>query len=460
MKFFAVFLVVVLVVSSVHCTAAAEDQTEAQLKLLQQQVAQQAALIEALQDRLDDLEKAQETPAAPVPTAPAAASATEPATVAPEKPALRGRYPMELYGYVKIDAAHDSAGTTNGNTMRWVDPENVGRDDDQFALTARQTRLGLKIFGPESFGAETEGRVEVDFYGDGTENNPELRMRYAYVSMDWPEDNTQLLFGQTWDLISPLIPRTLNFTNLWWTGNSGFRRPQIRATKTFGIGEKGNLELALALTRNIGDVNTRAFGEDTGADTGFPSIQGRAVYYLDGPIGRETTLGISGHFGQEEFDFTNFTGGSWRSQTVDSWSVHAESIYALTPKLLLTGEVFTGANMDAYTAGIGQGVVVVPFDDGRFNYAREIRTRGGWASLEIGPYGKWRYTLGGGMEDPDDSDLLPGARSKNVGFYGNALYAFSENIELGVELAHWRTSYLQRDDASNLRLQTSATFKF
>ena len=40
-----------------------------------------------------------------------------------------------------------------------------------------------------------------------------------------------ILGGQTWDVISPLNPRSLNYSVYWWAGNIGYRRPQVRLTK-------------------------------------------------------------------------------------------------------------------------------------------------------------------------------------------------------------------------------------
>jgi hypothetical protein len=431
---------------------AAED-AASEIDVLKQQLEEQAAIIDALRTRLEEVEARQD------------AQESQPPATTPEpdnedtRPAVRGRYPMDLYGYIKLDAGYDTGGANTGNFVRWVDPDDGGRDDDQFSVTARQTRLGVSIKGPELAGATTRGKVEVDFYGSGGEDKPELRMRHAYFTMNWPERDLEALFGQTWDLMSPLIPRNLNFTNLWWTGNLGFRRPQARVTKGYSVGENGRISLALATTRTIGDPDFFAFGEDTGTDAGFPTIQGRAAYSFKGIAGEETSFGLSGHYGEEEHDFTTLLGGTGH-RDVKSWSVSAEAHVPVAKKVLIEGEVWTGANLDAYVGGIGQGVVVVPFEDGRFRYVRAIRSRGGWIHLDAGPFKKWRIGLGAGIDDPEDDDLLVGQRSRNIGIFANAVYSVRENLDLGLEVLHWQTDYKDRDDADSLRLQGSAVFKF
>ena len=431
--------------------AVADDKAE--IELLKKQLEMQAETIEALRSRLEAVESRQETQAEEV------QAVKETAATTSSKPAVTSDYPMDIYGYLKLDAAFDTGGANNGNYLRWVDPDGVGRDDDQFSVTARQTRLGLKMQGPSLYGANTEGKIEMDFYGGGAENNAQIRMRHAYFTMEWPDRDLELLFGQTWDLMSPLVPRLVNFTNLWWTGNIGFRRAQARVTKGFAVGDEGRFAVALAATRNIGDPDLFAFGEDTGADAGFPTLQGRLFYEFPGSAGRETTLGLSGHYGEEEYDFVGFWGGR-HDEDVKSWSVNLDAEIPIGKYLLFKSELFTGANLDAYVGGIGQGVVVRPFDDGSFRSVQAIRSHGGWVNLHIIPGGRWRYSVGGGFEDPDDGDLLPGARSRNMGVFANAGFFLRENIELMAELAHWRTDYYRGDDVENTRLQTAVRFSF
>ena len=116
-------------------------------------------------------------------------------------------------------------------------------------MTASETRLGLKIFGPDVNEIKTSGLVEVDFYGGGAENSPQPRIRHAYMKLEWPEQRLSLLAGQTWDVISPLNPSTLNYTVQWWGGNIGMRRPQIRVTKGLSISDDTDLTLQAALLR-------------------------------------------------------------------------------------------------------------------------------------------------------------------------------------------------------------------
>ena len=145
-----------------------------------------------------------------------------------EKP-VPSKLDLAFYGYVKLDVAYDSSRISAGNFARWVESEQIRHDDDEFNMTANETRVGLRLSGPPSEDIRFGGVVELDFYsGIGADNSPSPRLRLANVTVDWPEIGFGVLAGQAKDLISPLDMRTVNYSPGWWQGNIGFRRPQIQ----------------------------------------------------------------------------------------------------------------------------------------------------------------------------------------------------------------------------------------
>jgi hypothetical protein len=137
---------------------------------------------------------------------------------------------IQLYGFIKLDAAYDTSRIENGNYAKWVENESANDDDDQFNMTANQTKLGAKITGPDGEDMKTSGQVEVDFYEGGSENKARLMMRHAYMKLDWPEKRFNIIAGQTSDVISPLYPSTVNYSVYWWTGNIGYRHKTDQRT--------------------------------------------------------------------------------------------------------------------------------------------------------------------------------------------------------------------------------------
>lgn len=272
---------------------------------------------------------------------------------------------IQFYGFLKVDAAYDNSRTTPGNFVLFVDNDQATANshDDEFNLTANQTQLGFLINGPKDSVMQTSGRVEVDFYGNfAAENQAKMQLRHAYVQMEWPDKDLTLLAGQTWDVVSPLNPSTINYSVLWDSGNIGYRRPQIRLTKDHQLNDEVSLKFTGALSRTIGRID--AVGSESGEDSGLPTIQGRVGVTFPWLVAGDTTIGLSGHRGKEEYD-TSTT----KSVDHDTWSINIDLVQPIRSWVTLKAEAFTGENLNSYLGGIGQGV-----DNGTRN--KEISSRG------------------------------------------------------------------------------------
>ncbi|MBW8034571.1 MAG: hypothetical protein FVQ79_02600 [Planctomycetes bacterium] len=372
-----------------------------------------------------------------------------------DKKLVKSSLEIDLYGYIKADASYDNSRTTPGNYVKWVDSENTGNNDNEFNMTANQTRIGMNIKGLEDDGLLTSGRVEVDFYGNGTaENKSGILVRHVYMKLDWPEDNFSIIAGQTSDVISPLTPYTLNYSVAWWAGNIGYRRPQIRLTKGFSLSDKTDLKLEGAIARTIGrssdlgDDDTTTNSE-SGEDAGYPSLQGRVSLTTPLLTKLPATVGVSGHYGREEYDITS-SGG--KNKKFESWSLNVDLHQPINDWLAFKSEGFVGENLNQYLGGIGQGVNMTTLS--------EIRTQGGWVAASITPQGKWKYNLGISMEDVKNGDLNAGDRSQNRSIFGNAIYSINKNTSVGFELSQWQTKRVGESDADDIRAQTSFIYKF
>ncbi len=366
-----------------------------------------------------------------------------------EKHSLWSSLDIQLYGFVKADASHDNSRTTTGNFVLYVDPEATNEDDDEFNLTANQTRLGFNISGPSTETMKTKGKIEFDFYGsNASENKAKLQIRHAYVTLDWPDDQFSLLFGQTWDVVSPLLPSTLNYPVLWDAGNIGYRRPQIRATKSYTLNEDVTLKLEGALARTIG--RTDIMNSETGEDSGVPTLQGRVSvsFPFFGP--KPTIVGVSGHLGEEEYDLN----AAGRNMEFESESINLDVTQPVNEWLTVKAEAFCGKNLNAYLGGIGQGVNTTMLN--------EIDSKGGWVAASLGPWDEWRFNVGAGVDsaDRDDVNGTTTLRTLNSCVFGNVCYALNANTQIGLELSRWNTNYRGMSDAENTRVQASFIYKF
>ena len=360
---------------------------------------------------------------------------------------------IQLYGYLKLDAAYDSSRINNGDYAKWVESESTNDDDNQFNMTANETRLGMLINGPDNGNMKTSGRVEVDFYGGGDENKAHLMMRHAYLKLDWPKSRFNIIAGQTSDVISPLYPQTVNYSVGWWTGNIGYRRPQLRFTKAMRINKDVDLKLEGAFARTIGrnDAVASPNGTESGEDSGRPSVQGRVSMTLPLYKQKQATIGFSGHWGKEEYDL-DATGNNTDFKT---WSLNMDFEQPVSEKVTIKGEIFTGQDLDAYLGGIGQGVTTTGA-----NIYKEIASSGGWIAASLGPWNNKRFNVGICSDDPDNSDINTGDRSLNRSVFGNIYYALNKQAEVAFELSHWRTEYIGPGDGDSMRAQLALIYKF
>jgi len=367
---------------------------------------------------------------------------------------VSSKYDLSLYGYVKLDASYDSQRTAAGNLMFFVLPEKSGQSDDEFNLTARETRLGMRLRAPDINETHVTGVVETDFYGGGSENSANLRMRLAYVDLE--RGNWALRAGQDWETFIVTIPRIVNFSYLADAGALGLRRPQVRLSHVTPLSDKTRLIAKVAAARTIGE-DIDGGGQDDGAAAGYPSAQGSLVLETKAFTPRPVIVGVSGHIGTEQVSTYSDTSNPEAPAVIeekdyDSWSAIGSLALPFTSMVMLQGSIWYGENLDNYFGGIGQGINKVK--------QTAIAAEGGWVQLVLDPCSTINLNLGYGLDNPRSEDLNAGQRSKNELFFGNIFYRMNEAVTLAFELSHLTTSYLRGDDAEDIRGQGSVIFKF
>lgn len=372
----------------------------------------------------------------------------------PERKSVWSTVDLQVYGFIKLDAAYDTGLANPGNFVKWIDMDPLNPDDSQFSMTANQTRAGIWLSGdddPEK-SMVAGGRVEIDFYGGGAENKPNPMLRLAYIDLNWRQAGWRFVAGQTFDLISPLFPLTVNYSVQWWAGNIGYRRPQIQLTKELSLSDKSKMVVAGAIARDIGSTDSILSGVDAGADAGVPGLQGRLGWVLGTQRPRPVSFGLSGHWAKESYEI-NEVGDHL---DFDSWSANLDLMVPLTEKITLKAEAYTGVNLAQYLGGIGQGV--------NLEKNEEIGDTGGWISLDLGPFGDLTHHIGFTIADPDDEKLEVGNRSLNSSLFWNGDYSLTKHIQFALELSYWNTEYLvleaETESADNIRTQIAVIYSF
>ena len=329
----------------------------------------------------------------------------------------------------------------SGQFILWVDSEEV-QGENAFVVDARPTRIGMDLTGPtyDILGGLTGGgKVEVDFLGMfSTENQPTVRLRHIY----WEAKNKywRFLTGQTWDVVSPLLPHTVNFSVNWGVGNIGFRRTQFRVERYFHLPNGNIWTVELALAENvIQDFRTGSIAAGVVRETGnWPMLQGRtALTFHNRHLAGPGTVGVSGHIGETGFDFdqgfpANPALGPEDDARFRTWSLNTDVKLPLTERLSFQGELFTGSNLSNVLGGVVQGVCPCKRE--------AIRATGGWAEVSYKINSCLRTNVGFGIDDPLDGDSLIG-RTYNRVVYGNVFLDITDNLETGFEVSSWRTGY-------------------
>jgi hypothetical protein len=125
-----------------------------------------------------------------------------------------------FYGFVRGDLYFNSRQNIESvDGLFYLYPGEVLPDADGKDLNAVPnssfytftTRFGFNMKGPDVGAAKTSAKIETDF-GGTTDMNFMLRVRQAYVSLDWANGST-LLLGQTWHpLFGEVMPDVLNLS--------------------------------------------------------------------------------------------------------------------------------------------------------------------------------------------------------------------------------------------------------
>ena len=221
-------------------------------------------------------------------------------------PVGEDQFRIEPYGSLWGNIYYASSRTNPGPFTLWVFSEE-DQGEPSVDMDVRRSRIGARFFGEtihaggEDF--ESRGRVEVDFFGQFlTENRAGVRLRHVYWEVE--SESTRYLIGQTNDVISPLLPGTLNFVMGRSGGNLGFRRAQFLAEKKIALNSQTRLILQGSLNQDIiADFPTDSTIRRESVD--WPVIQSRVAFQWKSALSsdRPITLGVSGHIGETGFDF-------------------------------------------------------------------------------------------------------------------------------------------------------------
>ena len=378
-----------------------------------------------------------------------------------QNPWKKGHFTITPYGYINVSTSYETERTVLGDFALYSrSPELDGGGHSGFHIDPKSSRFGVRIDGP-SFSwrchkIDTSALAEVDFQGSnyaGTRNRGALMLRRAFI--DLTHEDIRLLIGQEWDVVSPLVPQSLNYVPGSNAGNLGYRRAQIRLERNRKWNSCYSTIWQIALCDNV-PADYLTDPSVNIANSGWPQVQGRfAVSYLN-PCSdlAPFTVGISAHAGEMTHDYRNYAIDKRRHE---SWSVNLDVDVPLSKRLRFSTELYTGTNLSAMLAGIGQGVDLFSPGSNQFD-PRSAGAYGGWANLNYMVTKKFQMNVGycaERMEDMVGSTSTSvanqySARDKNQILFLNGIYNWTDNFMTGLEVSQWRTDWHTYDATTNV----------
>ena len=456
LRFFMVSLILIAAAIPAASQTPADDSREKLLERVEQlemQLNQIKSEVAVLRETLA-AKPAPPLNVAATPAAPATHPPGPPREIAGKKEAgiPLGPWKATPYGTLYFNAFGNSGGSNNTDL-----PTFAATGAGNASASVRQTRLGLRLAGPELSGAAVRGVVEADFFGgfppSGVgENFALVRLRLAYGELEWK--HARLVVGQDWVFFAPNNPLSIAnaaIPQLTSAGNLWARLPQVRLDLRGGSRAKWLWQfgvLAPATGDFPGTSSAFLLQPGAGARSRMPYFESRAAGIFEDwlGLGQPATFGASVHYGRSR---TATTAGN---RDLDSAGAAFDWNFPIVPHVTLLGEAFFGRNLAGFQGAIFQGInsdFAIRTPTGLVaGGPRAIGTRGGWAQVQFVPPNLNKLTLYGsfGLDNPRKEDLVSLAahdwRLRNLAFSFGILHKLIPQFTWGIEFRRLETDYL------------------
>lgn len=263
---------------------------------------------------------------------------------APVAPADKD-WSVNLYGFVRTDYIFDSRKSANvrENNLNLypldVAPDANGKDANatsQSNFLSLTSRFGIKVKGPDVWGAKMSGNIEGDFFGNTDGTIGTLRLRHAYVNMDWSK--TSLTMGQTWypTFVPEVFPGVANFNTgilfnpFGWATQVKFKYALTKEVALIATAYKEREFFALGTTgtQNAASINSA-----------LPSLNGQIQYK-----GKNLFLGAGLEYKSMQ-PLTVSATNSISTEKVKSATVYAYAKYS-NDKIIIKAYGISGSNLN------------------------------------------------------------------------------------------------------------------
>jgi hypothetical protein len=332
---------------------------------------------------------------------------------------------LQLTGFFKLDAVYQDAGVNGLTIARYA----AAGDGNAF-LSATHSRIGLKYTGtPLANGMAVSAVLEMDFLDTSSPTQMKPRFRQGYFSL--AKKGHAFLFGQAWDLFSPLGPTTLTTNGyLWQTGNLGFRHAQVRYSFS-----AEHLDFGVSASDPASNGGWAAI---------MPVLQARVGLKLG--AGNKYQLGVSGIYGRES---ASGAAVPFKNK-IDVSGLGVDWNLAVCKYLSLKGEYARGGNL-AYVSSRSAAFA----DMANLEFAAR-KVSAFWSELLLAR-GKFNGWFGYAFEDLyDEAQLAAKELKKTNCLLAGVQYAAGSGVSFGLEFSHFLSQPFQSDELKTNQFVFSA----
>ncbi|MEM8667098.1 MAG: hypothetical protein AAGG48_06255 [Planctomycetota bacterium] len=365
------------------------------------------------------------------------------------------------FGRLRADYIYSSAAYTNDAVIVFLNPRSPGISEDSTSLTAKQSQINFALTGPTYQGWETGGIVLINFMGQ----QPLRNFSGANIVLAYGEiknDGWRVAFGRMLDLFGPINSTTVNQMQQRGAGNIGIYRGALNIDRYLTLSDTHKWTLSGRISQpDISDY--AAVPLINGQNNGWPNIEARVGVELGATqeFGRPIEVGISGVVGELQAVLPAIAGGLILPGADETIQVGGACIDAQIRGEIFgfRGEVWWGKSAGTYFVASLQSIN--PETD------QAIESVGGWAEIYCNLTSCLKTHVGYGLDDPRNDDLGflditgPGQISFNDVAWWNVIYNVTDHFEVGLEVSHRRTRFLQSaNDNEGTQCHVSTAFNF
>lgn len=320
-------------------------------------------------------------------------------------------------------------------------PRGILDSSGSFAATARQSLLGLEVFGPIVGGARSSGDIQFDFFGGFSDTSNGVtaglvRLRTAKMRLDWL--HTSIIAGQDAPFFSPLSPSSIAsvaYPPLSYSGNLWTWTPQFRVEHQIILPNDSSISLQVgildALSGTTPGIHYYRLPQ-VGERSGGPAYAARSAW-TQTVNDRPLTVGVGGYYARQDWGF---------NRLIDAWVVSTDWDLPVGRWFSLTGEFYRGKAIGGLGGGSASSVLFSGSLDDPGTFVKGRASSGGWAQLKFMPLEKLEFNGAFGEDVPYQSGLkgffynpngTEGSLGRNATSFFNFIYRPRSNLLLSLE---------------------------